>query len=129
MRRESHVRFCERAGVRFPRATRLVILCKPGNGPQAMEAMRTLMTKLGLTVNEKKTRLVNLPEQQFDFLGYSVGRFYGKDGKAYFGTRPSKKSVKSLLGRIHEQTSSRWNALSPESRIEHLNPLIRGWAG
>jgi len=106
-----------------------VILCKPGNGPQAMEAMRTLMTKLGLTVNEKKTRLVNLPEQQFDFLGYSVGRFYGKDGKAYFGTRPSKKSVKSLLGRIHEQTSSRWNALSPESRIEHLNPLIRGWAG
>jgi len=26
MRREFHVRFCEGAGVRFPRATRLVVL-------------------------------------------------------------------------------------------------------
>src|SRR4051812_28171495 len=28
MRRESHVRFCESAGVRFPRATRLVLSVK-----------------------------------------------------------------------------------------------------
>src|SRR4051812_23074187 len=28
MRRESHVRFCESAGVRFPRATRLVLSIK-----------------------------------------------------------------------------------------------------
>jgi hypothetical protein len=32
-----------------------VILCKPGNGTQAMETMRKLMARLGLTVNEKKT--------------------------------------------------------------------------
>ena len=42
--------------------------------------MRHLMTRLGLTVNETKTRLARLPEENFDFLGYSIGRFYGKDG-------------------------------------------------
>jgi hypothetical protein len=37
--------------------------------------MRHLMTRLGLTVNEAKTRLARLPEESFDFLGYSIGRF------------------------------------------------------
>jgi hypothetical protein len=26
---------------------------------------------------------VRLPEESFDFLGYSIGRFYGKDGVPY----------------------------------------------
>lgn len=106
-----------------------VILCPEGKGEQAMVAMRSLMARLGLTVNEKKTRLVKLPDETFDFLGYTVGRFYGRDGRAYWGTRPSRKSVKRLLLEIHDATTSRWNALDVRSRIEQLNPLLRGWAG
>ena len=30
------------------------------------------MTRLGLTVNEAKTRIACLPEESFNFLGYSV---------------------------------------------------------
>lgn len=47
----------------------LVICCPPGNGRAALAAMRQLMARLGLTVNEEKTRLVSLPEEHFDFLG------------------------------------------------------------
>jgi RNA-directed DNA polymerase len=107
----------------------LVILCPKGRGQRAMEAMRLLIDRLGLTVNEKKTRLVKLPEEHFDFLGYTLGRFYGKDGRPYWGTRPSKKAVRRLKQSIHEATSSRWYTKSIESRIEELNPTIRGWAG
>lgn len=106
-----------------------VILCPSGQGAAAMEAMRALMARLGLTVNEKKTRLVKLPDDTFDFLGYTVGRFYGRDGRPYWGTRPSKKSVKRLFREIHDATTSRWNALDVQSRIDHLNPVLRGWAG
>lgn len=106
-----------------------VILCQEGKGKAAMDAMRNLMARLGLTVNEKKTRLVKLPDETFDFLGYTVGRFYGRGGRAYWGTRPSRKSVKRLLREIHDATTSRWNALDVQSRIEQLNPLLRGWAG
>src|SRR5262249_60513345 len=87
----------------------LVICCRPGSAPVAMATFRNLITRLGLTVNERKTRLVQLPEESFDFLGYTVGRFYGKGGRPYIGTRPSKKSVRKLLERIHEETSSRSN--------------------
>ncbi|KAG0274665.1 hypothetical protein BGZ97_010477 [Linnemannia gamsii] len=106
-----------------------VILCPEGNGAAAMEAMRGLMTKLGLTVNEKKTRLVKLPDETFDFLGYTVGRFYGRSGRPYWGTCPSRKAIKRLIGEIHDATTSRWNALDVQSRVDHLNPILRGWAG
>jgi hypothetical protein len=55
-----------------------VICCRPGNAPAAMARMATLMTRLGLEVNAKKTRIARLPEESFDFLGYTVGRFHGK---------------------------------------------------
>jgi RNA-directed DNA polymerase len=106
----------------------LVILCPTGRGEVAMAAMRHLMSRLGLTVNEQKTRLVKLPNEHFDFLGYTLGRFYGKDGQPYWGTCPSKKSTKRLKQGIHDATSSRWNATSPESRIAELNAMIQGWA-
>jgi len=93
-----------------------------------MDTMRRLMARLGLTVNEKKTRLVKLPDDTFDFLGYTVGQFYGRDGRPYWGTRPSKKSVKCLIREIHDATTSQWNALDIQSRIDRLNPTIRGWA-
>ena len=46
MRRESHVRFCERAVVRFRRATHLVILCRRGNAEAALHHLRKIMGKL-----------------------------------------------------------------------------------
>ena len=58
----------------------LVICCRPGNGEAALATMRQLMMRLGLTVNEAKTCLARLPEASFVFLGYEIGRFYGKGG-------------------------------------------------
>jgi group II intron reverse transcriptase/maturase len=105
----------------------LVICCRPGNGAAAMAAFRELMTRLGLTVNERKSRLALLPEESFDFLGYTLGCFYGKDGRSYIGTQPSKKSVRRLLRRIHEETSSWWGWQVPAARVRTLNPILRGW--
>lgn len=107
----------------------LVICCKPGNGPAAMAAMRQLITRLGLTVNEAKTRLVTIPDGTVTFLGYEIGRFYGKGGVPYIGTKPSRKAIKRAIGEIHNMTSRRWNCTSPEERIEQINSYLRGWAG
>jgi RNA-directed DNA polymerase len=30
---------------------------------------------------------------------------------------------------VHDATTSRWNGRRVESRVERLNPLLRGWAG
>lgn len=107
----------------------LVICCKPGNGEAAMQAMRHLMRRLGLTVNETKTKLVTIPEERITFLGYEIGLFYGKGGKPYVGTQPSRKSIKRALKEIHDMTTPRWNYTSPEERVEKLNSFLRGWTG
>jgi RNA-directed DNA polymerase len=54
-----------------------------------MTRMAKLMARLGLEVNTTKARTARLPEEHFDLLGYTVGRFYGKDGRPYIGTRPA----------------------------------------
>jgi RNA-directed DNA polymerase len=107
----------------------LVICCRPDRGQEAIEVFRLLMTRLGLTVNERKSRLVKLPEELFDFLGYTIGRFYGKGGRSFIGLKPSKKAVHRLRRRIHDETSRRWDCLLPQERIPVLNSILRGWCG
>src|SRR5262249_59408557 len=46
----------------------LTILCR-GTAEEAMTAMREMMARLKLTVNEEKTRLCRVPDSSFDFLG------------------------------------------------------------
>ena len=81
-----------------------------------------------LTQRESKTRLARLPEDSVDFLGYTIGRFYGKDGTPYLGTCPSRKAIRRLLQRIHDATTPHKHADSPEERVEAINRLLRGWA-
>ncbi len=106
-----------------------VICCRPGNGPAALEQARRLLTAMGLVVNEDKTRLANLPEDRFDFLGYTFGRLYRTDATEFVGTRPSKKAVRSVRRKIHDATARRWNLTSPQNRVLEINAILRGWCG
>ena len=65
----------------------LVICCRGyAAQTQALAAMRAMMSKLKLTVNEAKTRVCYLPEERFDFLGYTFGRCYSmRRGRVYSG--------------------------------------------
>jgi RNA-directed DNA polymerase len=106
----------------------LVICCRSGNGATALALMRGLMERLGLTVNDRKTRIACLPKESFDFLGYTVGRLYGKGGNAFIGTKPSRKSVQRIIEKIHNETTPRWLLQSIEKRVDELNALLRGWS-
>jgi RNA-directed DNA polymerase len=109
----------------------LVICCRH-SAEEALEQMRQIMRRLRLTVNEEKTHICRVPEQYFDFLGYQFGRFYSEaTGKAYLGTRPSRKSVKRLIDAIHEQTTSqdvlarsRGSGADPEPQTAWLGQLL-----
>jgi len=106
-----------------------VICCRPGKAGEAMTRMRRLMARLGLEVNEAKTRIARLPEDAVTFLGYTLGRFYGKDGRAFIGTLPSKKAGKGLLRRIHDSTTPRWHGDAPKAKVAAISHLLRGWCG
>ena len=105
------------------------VVCCRGTGEDAMEAMRKMMDKLKLTVNETKTGRCRIPQERFDFLGYTFGRCYStQTGRAYLGTRPSKKSVQRVCRRISEMTSRRRLLIDPEDEVRALNRVLIGWA-
>jgi hypothetical protein len=106
-----------------------VICCPRGKGDQAMAKMDELMNRLGLEVNQEKTRLVRIPGGRFDFLGYTIGVFYGRCGHPYFGTAISNKAISEATRKIHDETSTRWLLDPPEKRVEEVNRILRGWSG
>jgi RNA-directed DNA polymerase len=106
----------------------LVICCR-GRAEEALATMRDIMTKLKLTVNEKKTRVCKLPGEKFDFLGYTFGRCYSpKTGRAYIGTVPSKKRVIRICEAISEMTGRDQTQLDQETVVAKLNRTMIGWA-
>jgi RNA-directed DNA polymerase len=107
----------------------LVILCRRGNAEEALTHMRELMGKLKLTVNEEKTRICKIPEGEFDFLGYTFGRMYQRTtGKAYLGMRPSKKSIRRMVEKVHALTAASMTWQETTQVVTELNRSLRGWA-
>ena len=100
----------------------LVICCR-GRAEEALAKMRDMMTKLKLTVNETKTRVCKLPEEKFDFLGYTFGRCYSsKTGRAYMGTVPPKKRVTRICEAISEMTGRDQTLLDQEIVVAEAQP-------
>ena len=125
MRREPPVRIREGLGVKLPRATQLVICCR-GTVDKAMAVMQEMMSKLKWTVNETKTRLCRLPDESFDFLGYTLGRNYScRSGKFYLNLRPSRKKIVRLCREVGELTARKLSGRAVEVQIGRINRKLR----
>jgi RNA-directed DNA polymerase len=105
------------------------VICCRGTADEAMNVMRGMMSKLKLTVNEKKTRLCRLPEETFDFLGYTLGRNYDRrTGGSYLGPRPARKKISRLCEEIGELTTRRKTFPAVDELIGRINRKLRGWS-
>lgn len=105
-----------------------VILCR-GLASPAMDAMRDMMQRLKLTVNETKTRSARLPEETFDFLGYTFGRLYSpRTGGAYLGCRPAKRKVLAICRAVSELTGRHTRHRDTAEQVGRINRVLRGWA-
>jgi group II intron reverse transcriptase/maturase len=108
-----------------------VILCKTKR--RAMHVMKeviTVLKKLGLRVNEEKSKTVHISEG-FEFLGYQFwgGKYEKGDGGTIITPkwkRPSKKAIQAFREKIRLLTR-RQQPKNVRMLKERLNPLVRGW--
>ena len=104
------------------------VILSRGHATEALDWTRKVMTCLGLTLNEAKSKLRNARQESFDFLGYRFGpQHYRKDGHGYLGAGPSKKSVARLRPKVNELLVPGKQGTWPEVR-DRLNHLLRGWS-
>jgi len=70
-----------------------VVLCA-GKVDQPMNAVRHVLDRLDLKLNESKTRVVDARQESFNFLGFAIRVSKGlKTGKSYPHVCPAPKSL------------------------------------
>ena len=95
---------------------------------EARDWTRKVMTRLGLTLNETKTKLKEARRESFDFLGYTFGLLcYWRNGQKYMGASPSKKSVARLRAKVNAVLIPGNKGTWAEVR-DRLNRILRGWS-
>lgn len=105
------------------------VICCRGQAAEAEWAMAAMMKRLKLTINRDKTHRCRIPAATFDFVGYTFGRCYSpQTGRAYMGTRPSKKSLRRVCRELSVLTERRTLLADAEDRVARLNHLLVGWA-
>ena len=88
----------QRLGARIVRyADDIVILCRRAKADKAMATLRYVLERLGLTLNQAKTKTVNAYKDKFNFLGFTIWMGTSrKTGNHYPHVQPSKKSLQII---------------------------------
>jgi len=124
------------AGVLVRYADDVVVMCRTrAEAEHALVALREILSELGLTLKDAKTRIVELSEggEGLDFLGYHH-RWVRGDTPAsrhlcFLARWPSQQAMRHARERIHELTDRRRLRLPVEEVVQDLNLFLRGWAG
>ena len=106
-----------------------VIMCRKRTDAElAFEHLKRIMTKLKLTLNPQKTKIVDMNKESFDFLGFCFQKFGKiKSGRKLPYMMPSKKAIKKVKDAVRVITCRKSAYEGLEQKVEKLNPLIRGW--
>jgi group II intron reverse transcriptase/maturase len=120
--------------VRF--ADDLVVMCQSREEAEhALEALRAILSELGLAPKEAKTRIVELREggEGLDFLGFHHRWVRGNTPASrhlcFLARWPSRQAMQHARERIRELTDRRRLLLPVEDVVQDVNRFLRGWAG
>lgn len=92
------------------------------------ERLKSLLNRMGLTINETKTRQIDARKESFNFLGFTIR--YDNDIKGrntkYWNIMPSKKSEQKIRDKVREYLKTHGHYKAQDVAIG-LNSIMRGW--
>lgn len=106
-----------------------VIICHTRQDAEtALQKVKQIMTILKLTLHPTKTRVVDMGQDGFDFLGFHFHKKKSKkSGKLLPYIWPSQKAMVSIRSKIHFITERMRLSNTLSEVIKFLNRVIRGW--
>jgi len=123
-------------GVLVRYADDMVVMCQSRDEAQrALDALRAILSELGLTLKDAKTRIVELREggEGLDFLGFHHRWVRGNTPASrhlcFLARWPSRQAMQHARDRIRELTDRRRLLLPVEEVVQDVNRFLRGWAG
>jgi RNA-directed DNA polymerase len=107
-----------------------VILARPGQGAGLMKRLKSWLDRRGLTLNETKTRLVDIRREGIKFLGFALSWRPGRtSGRHYPHVEPHPKSLKKLRDTLREKLNRTTLWRTEEEVIPEINRQLKGWSG
>jgi len=106
-----------------------VILSRPGQGAELQARLKRWLERNGLTLNETKTRRLDVRAEGFKFLGFGVSWRGGKSGRNYPHIEPHPKSQSKLREKLREKLNHWTLWRSAEEVIPEVNRMLKGWGG
>ena len=115
-------------GVRIVRYADDFVLMGKNLPGEVLVKLKDLLQRMGLSLNESKTRKIDARKESFNFLGFMIR--YDKDIKGrnfrYWNIMPSKKSEQKIRDKVKEYLMTHGHYKSEEI-ARGLNTMIRGW--
>src|ERR671922_889718 len=123
-------------GVLVRYADDIVVMCQTrAEAERALAALRAILSELGLTLKDAKTRIVELREggEGLDFLGFHHRWVRGNTPASrhlcFLARWPSRQATQHARDRIREITDPRRLLVAVDDVVQDVNRFLRGWAG
>jgi RNA-directed DNA polymerase len=95
---------------------------------EIIDMLKNLLNRMGLTLNETKTRQIDARKESFDFLGFKIR--YDRDIRGrnlrYWNIMPSVKSEQKIRDRLKDFLGSHGHSKAQDV-ASGLNLIMRGW--
>jgi RNA-directed DNA polymerase len=105
-----------------------VVMCRK-DVEEPLKVVRHVLGRLGLSLNEAKTHIVDATQASFNFLGFAIQMSQGAStGKPYPNVRPANKSLTKIKARLTELTGRKLTAIPLGDIVGSMNRSLRGWA-
>ena len=95
---------------------------------EVIERLKSLLQRMGLTINETKTRQIDARIEGFNFLGFTIRYDCDIKGRKtkYWNIMPSKKSEQKIRDNVAEYLKAHGHYNARDVAVG-LNSITRGW--
>jgi group II intron reverse transcriptase/maturase len=104
------------------------LLIVTGRNPEpVLEVMKRRLEQMGLVLNQRKTRVVNLRKEPAHFLGFEIRQLRNRrKGGIWLRIAPSRRAEERIRAKVRNLVNHR-RPIPLSDMVRQVNPVLRGW--